>query len=786
MADTSLQKQLRRLRQSIIDSRSLLQEVHDQRFETVQAYVSTPITVSPLHLDIPVSFYTTIQSYRLNHYVYEALSNAINGLKSDYTQQFDDSCQKLAQATKVPQLDSLLPNLIEKLRHSVQNHFETRGLPKLLEDLEAFAKAHPSRSSPPPQTTQPQIPPYQPPVPFNNEYTPILETYFHYDPYPSVRDRQIIAERSGMATRQIEVWFQNHRKRAREQGLSLPSRRPSEGVDTFIGSEKARMLDLFNRSPNPNSRSSSDSNSSRSRSRSSSPGSATGPFTPSPTSTNPNQFNYKFDFKSPSPSPSPWFPMKSGSGTTPEDPIQIGVGVGEGGIADTVDVSMNVNVNVNEPGMMITSVGNGVGVVEPVDVVERVEREKEKEKERSREKERRGRRSREMEINEMNEMDEYEMREQKIKFLSILSPPTFRAPLQSSFSSSNPLESNTSTSPETTFPAPSVRPPVELQFRYRVAPSLSSPASRSTSTSPPSSPPTPTPIKGTIRPILPLPTWPRIAPATSYQIPPPPTSLSTLAARSKSRSKSKSKSDECGRKGEVKEEGEDEDEGRRRALEVDEEEMMIRLGAWRIDDDFDDDRDCENREDEGTMDVDVEMKTEVEVHESSSSSKSKSPSPSPSIKPKSKPTTTPKSSPKSPTRSKIEGKLRSLGVGIDAATCAYTYVLPKAPFWALVRGGGSTGGGGVSIEGGSSSSLTRKTMKKPSALGPKRKPRNAPSSSPATFPGAVTVVTGSGSSSASQAGLDDPEDLDGLGGTAWFPAWFPGGYSRGIQIRRVF
>ncbi|KAJ3981190.1 hypothetical protein F5890DRAFT_1536997 [Lentinula detonsa] len=406
-SDTDLQKQLENLRQLITDSGHFIQEVHGKRFGRVE-HTSMPITFSPLQLVIPSSFSTKVQSYKLSIRALEALSNTLDGLKMDYIQQFDDSCRRLPQAT-VPQLNNLLPNVIEKFRHSLQHHFESRGLSKILHDLETYTNSH---SPPSPQS---QIPPYQPPVPFNNEYTPILETYFHYDPYPSVRDRQIIAERSGMATRQIEVWFQNHRKRAREQGLTLRSRRPSEGVDTFIGSEKARMLDLFNRSPNSNSRSSSNSisssssnsTSSRSRSRSSSPGSSTGPFTPSPTSRKPisnSNPRFEFNFKSPSPSPSPWFPMKSGSGTTPEDPIQIGVG--EGDTVDTGDVSMNVHVHVNEPGMMITSAGNGVGVVEPVDVVERVERERE----------RRGRRSREMEM-EIQEMDEYEIREQKIKFL---------------------------------------------------------------------------------------------------------------------------------------------------------------------------------------------------------------------------------------------------------------------------------------------------------------------------------------------------------------------------------
>ncbi|KAF8167644.1 hypothetical protein B0H34DRAFT_24767 [Crassisporium funariophilum] len=58
-------------------------------------------------------------------------------------------------------------------------------------------------------------------TPFNNEYTPFLEEYFEKNAYPSAPDRLILARKSMMTPRQIEVWFQNHRKRAKEQGKSL-------------------------------------------------------------------------------------------------------------------------------------------------------------------------------------------------------------------------------------------------------------------------------------------------------------------------------------------------------------------------------------------------------------------------------------------------------------------------------------------------------------------------------------------------------------------------------------
>ncbi|KAG5734129.1 hypothetical protein E4T56_gene1382 [Termitomyces sp. T112] len=56
---------------------------------------------------------------------------------------------------------------------------------------------------------------------FNHEYTPFLDKYFEYNAYPSAPDRAALARKSMMTPRQIEVWFQNHRNRARKEGKVL-------------------------------------------------------------------------------------------------------------------------------------------------------------------------------------------------------------------------------------------------------------------------------------------------------------------------------------------------------------------------------------------------------------------------------------------------------------------------------------------------------------------------------------------------------------------------------------
>lgn len=38
------------------------------------------------------------------------------------------------------------------------------------------------------------------------EYTPLLEKYFEVNAYPSAADRQVLAQKTTMTSRQIEVW----------------------------------------------------------------------------------------------------------------------------------------------------------------------------------------------------------------------------------------------------------------------------------------------------------------------------------------------------------------------------------------------------------------------------------------------------------------------------------------------------------------------------------------------------------------------------------------------------
>ncbi|KAK7064075.1 hypothetical protein R3P38DRAFT_2822258, partial [Favolaschia claudopus] len=60
--------------------------------------------------------------------------------------------------------------------------------------------------------------------PFNREFLPFLEKYFEYNAFPTAADRVEMAKKSMMEPRQIEVWFQNHRRRAKEEGRDIKKR----------------------------------------------------------------------------------------------------------------------------------------------------------------------------------------------------------------------------------------------------------------------------------------------------------------------------------------------------------------------------------------------------------------------------------------------------------------------------------------------------------------------------------------------------------------------------------
>lgn len=204
-------------------------------------------------------------------------------------------------------------------------------------------------------------------------------------------------------------------------------------------------------------------------------------------------------------------------------------------------------------------------------------------------------------------------------------------------------------------------------------------------------------------PAIPSPSslWFRLAPETSYMVPPPPSAMISSSAKSKSKKKEKEK------------EKTPEELAQAAALKEAEKVMMQRLMCWSLED----------------------------AIESGGGS-----------------VTVASSSVALASRAKARAKkvLRALGFGSDAATCAITVKPSRAPFWAFVPSRGSfipsSSSSGTSVESmtgvlstptrireksssaAASSSATKTNVsgkkQKPAALGPKRKPRGSPAPAP--------------------------------------------------------
>ncbi|TRM65871.1 hypothetical protein BD626DRAFT_193399 [Schizophyllum amplum] len=65
---------------------------------------------------------------------------------------------------------------------------------------------------------------------------PLLEEYFKLNAYPNTGDKQAMADQEGGTYRQIHIWFQNRRARAKAQGINLQPRSlpPSSSTTTIF------------------------------------------------------------------------------------------------------------------------------------------------------------------------------------------------------------------------------------------------------------------------------------------------------------------------------------------------------------------------------------------------------------------------------------------------------------------------------------------------------------------------------------------------------------------------
>ncbi|KAJ7170064.1 hypothetical protein C8R46DRAFT_222452 [Mycena filopes] len=134
--------------------------------------------------------------------------------------------QACCELAKLPQHSALLP-LPQLMDGAVKAYTAnyTRALAILEKKAISMASTLKATNSPcsKPKTQRPH-------PPFNTEFTPYLEKYFEYNAYPSKADRAQMAKKSMMEERQIAVWFQNHRRRAKQEGYAVRKANPLDPV----------------------------------------------------------------------------------------------------------------------------------------------------------------------------------------------------------------------------------------------------------------------------------------------------------------------------------------------------------------------------------------------------------------------------------------------------------------------------------------------------------------------------------------------------------------------------
>ncbi|KAK7465369.1 hypothetical protein VKT23_005347 [Stygiomarasmius scandens] len=176
------------------------------------------ITFEPLCIHIPDTFHIAGQKIYTHLEANALLSQSLDELLSFYQGTFARSWQQLrAVFASNAALRNLFPSLMDRLRAAFQTQFEF-DLDRIVVQ---FSKLQSVECEEQRQA-------------FNNDYIPFLQRYFEYDSYPSAQDREIMAQKSGMTSRQIEVWFQNHRRVARKTGAKITKRQSSApGYMTF-------------------------------------------------------------------------------------------------------------------------------------------------------------------------------------------------------------------------------------------------------------------------------------------------------------------------------------------------------------------------------------------------------------------------------------------------------------------------------------------------------------------------------------------------------------------------
>ncbi|KAK0208798.1 hypothetical protein DFS33DRAFT_474630 [Desarmillaria ectypa] len=170
-------------------------------------------TLPEFQIHLPEDVQSELDDHSIPTEFREALHHAITDLQEQYRQAFQKACNRII-LQPTPQLAG-----IKMLADTLQKRFTMQALPGLMRHhleakraLAAAAVADENRPTPK----------------FNNAYIPYLKAYFNYNAYPSPHDREVMAQKSMMTSRQIEVWFQNHRRVEKKAGRPCVKRKASD------------------------------------------------------------------------------------------------------------------------------------------------------------------------------------------------------------------------------------------------------------------------------------------------------------------------------------------------------------------------------------------------------------------------------------------------------------------------------------------------------------------------------------------------------------------------------
>ncbi len=157
-----------------------------------------------LRLCLPEDLQAELDDLKVHTDMRDALMAVVSDLKNEYHRAFDQALRRVLLQPE-PQLRG-----IEMLGVALQKRFTTQAVPKLLKQYLA------EKASLAPVDQEEQRRKFNNVSPFLllpsrysqplQAYIPYLKAYFDYNAYPSQHDREVMAQKSMMTSRQIEVW----------------------------------------------------------------------------------------------------------------------------------------------------------------------------------------------------------------------------------------------------------------------------------------------------------------------------------------------------------------------------------------------------------------------------------------------------------------------------------------------------------------------------------------------------------------------------------------------------